>query len=116
LTITRSILLEARRDPDTDTPVVRLNGRVLDPARSLRVRNHSPTGFGWGYAGSGPSQLALAVLLAAHVPRARAERLYQHFKMAFIQTLPEGEFRVEIPIADWVAQREQAAATSSSAD
>jgi Family of unknown function (DUF6166) len=32
----------------------------------LEIRNHSPTGFGWGYRGSGPAQLALA-LLADHL-------------------------------------------------
>lgn len=26
------------------------------------IRNHSPDGFNWGYAGSGPAQLALAIL------------------------------------------------------
>ncbi len=26
------------------------------------VRNHSPSGFEWGYGGSGPAQLALAIL------------------------------------------------------
>lgn len=29
----------------------------------LHVRNHSPTGFEWGYLGSGPAQLALALLV-----------------------------------------------------
>jgi hypothetical protein len=28
----------------------------------LDLRNHSPTGFAWGYGGSGPSQLSLAIL------------------------------------------------------
>ena len=49
----------ARRRPSGATAVV-LNGEPL-PLR-LEVRNHSPTGFEWGYAGSGPSQLALAML------------------------------------------------------
>ncbi|MCU4744613.1 DUF6166 domain-containing protein [Natronoglomus mannanivorans] len=35
----------------------------LSPDRSLEVRNHGPTGFEWGYNGSGPAQLALAILL-----------------------------------------------------
>ena len=35
----------------------------LDLERSLRVASHSPSGFEWGYAGSGPHQLALAILL-----------------------------------------------------
>ena len=28
----------------------------------LDLQNHSPDGFEWGYGGSGPSQLALAIL------------------------------------------------------
>lgn len=32
---------------------------ALDPRNDLI--NHSPTGFEWGYAGSGPAQLALAI-------------------------------------------------------
>lgn len=28
----------------------------------LDLVNHSPTGFAWGYGGSGPAQLALAIL------------------------------------------------------
>lgn len=39
------------------------NGQTFNPDRSLKVRNHSPTGFAWGYGGSGPAQLALAILL-----------------------------------------------------
>ena len=42
---------------------VTVNGRPLDPRFDLW--NHSPTGFEWGYGGSGPAQLALA-LLADH--------------------------------------------------
>jgi hypothetical protein len=34
--------------------------------------NHSPTGFSWGYAGSGPAQLALAIL-ADYFEYARSE-------------------------------------------
>jgi len=40
-----------------------LNGEKLDPKESLQHRNHSSDGFNWGYLGSGPSQLALAVAL-----------------------------------------------------
>src|SRR6516225_2178066 len=34
--------------------------KPLNPRQELR--NHSPTGFEWGYGGSGPAQLALAIL------------------------------------------------------
>ena len=45
--------------------VVEDDGRIrsLDPRRDLR--NHSPTGYAWGYSGSGPAQLALAILCDA---------------------------------------------------
>jgi len=50
----------------------------LNPRRALR--NHSPTGFEWGYGGSGPAQLALAIL-AEHLGDDHAAlRLYQDFK------------------------------------
>jgi len=43
-----------------EEPDVRGLGKPLDPRFDLR--SHSPTGFEWGYGGSGPSQLALAIL------------------------------------------------------
>ncbi len=49
----------------------------LDPRYD--VRNHSPTGFEWCYAGSGPAQLALA--LCVHVMgRSHGLEIYQQFK------------------------------------
>lgn len=38
-----------------------LNGQRLDLAESLQHANHSPTGFEWGYGGSGPTQLAFEI-------------------------------------------------------
>ena len=35
----------------------------ISPDRSRAVYDHSPTGFEWGYGGSGPSQLSLAILI-----------------------------------------------------
>jgi len=45
------------------TSRVWLNGEELFPNDSQKVRNHSPDGFAWGYGGSGPAQLALAICL-----------------------------------------------------
>lgn len=42
---------------------VYLDGELLHPSTSLQVINHSPDGFSWGYSGSGPSQLALAIAI-----------------------------------------------------
>ncbi len=57
----------------------------LDPR--LDLRNHSPDGFALGYAGSGPAQLALAILCDALGDDERATRLYQRFKDAVIAGL-----------------------------
>jgi hypothetical protein len=48
------------------------------------LRNHSPDGFNWGYGGSGPAQLALALLADALGDDQRAQRLYQDFMFKVI--------------------------------
>ena len=52
----------------------------LEPGPSLALRNHSPSGFEWGYHGSGPAQLALALLIDASGDPEAAARHYQRFK------------------------------------
>jgi len=54
----------------------------------LEVYDHSPTGFEWGFGGSGPAQLALAILVdhLGNVEEARS--LYQRFKWRVIAVLP----------------------------
>ena len=81
---------------------VRMDGHLLDPDPSLAVFNHSPTGFSWGYAGSGPAQLALAVLLKAGVGEERAVRLHQLLKRDLIQNLPQTDFQVEFDLDGWL--------------
>jgi hypothetical protein len=67
-------------------PVVTVNGEPLD--LRLDLRNDSPTGFEWGYGGSGSAQLALA-LLADHTQAAeQALNLYQRFKWMVVAELP----------------------------
>lgn len=65
--------------------LVTVDGAPLNPRFDLW--NHSPTGFEWGYAGSGPAQLALA-LLAHHLhDDNEAVALHQEFKRAVIARL-----------------------------
>jgi hypothetical protein len=65
---------------------VTVDGHPLNPR--LDLWNHSPTGFEWGYGGSGPAQLALA-LLADHLGDSdKAVNLHQEFKRAVIADLP----------------------------
>jgi hypothetical protein len=56
----------------------------------LDVANHSPDGFAWGYEGSGPAQLALA-LLCDTIGESRATLLYQDFKRFFVAALSPDE-------------------------
>ena len=81
---------------------VTFGGEPLEPAESLAIRNHSPTGFAWGYGGSGPAQLALSILLRV-TDRAEAERFYQAFKWECIAVLPEAGFSMPVrAVRDWL--------------
>lgn len=73
-----------------------LDGKVLFPESSQRVWNHSPDGFNWGYGGSGPAQLALAICLELCATKEEALSKYQAFKCSIIATLPNGrDFEIE---------------------
>ncbi len=63
---------------------VTVDDRPLRPDRSRRVFDHSPTGFEWGYGGSGPAQLALAIVLDVTGDKERALATYQWFKWATV--------------------------------
>ena len=56
--------------------------RPLNPRLDLRA--HSPTGFEWGYAGSGPAQLALALAADVLKDDDRALRVYQRLKFELV--------------------------------
>lgn len=76
---------------DIDRIVTR-DGIVINPAVSLKVVNHSPDGFSWGYLGSGPAQLALGILLVhLNGDKERALSLYHDFKFRVIAKLPMDE-------------------------
>ena len=53
----------------------------------LDLWNHSPTGYEWGYLGSGPAQTALAILADALGNDRLASRLHQSFKVKFVASL-----------------------------
>ena len=74
---------------------VSVDGAPLPPRNDLK--NHSPDGCEWGYLGSGPAQLALAVLChhfgavgnSRQLADVKALALYQAFKAKLIATLPQ---------------------------
>lgn len=74
----------------------------------LDLRNHSPTGFEWGYGGSGPAQLALA-LLADAVGDAAALAYYQHYKEDEVADFSKDRWhKTSEGIRQWVADYEHA--------
>jgi len=71
----------ALRSPSDD----RVGVEALDPRTDLV--NHSPSGFSWGYAGSGPAQLALAVLAHEYDEQFALDH-YQDFKVMYVAEHP----------------------------
>jgi Family of unknown function (DUF6166) len=81
-----------------------VDGVFLSPSVSQRLWNHSPDGFNWGYEGSGPAQLALAILLHAGLDAPRAVRLHQRFKREHLASLPQGHtFFLDLDVIAWAA-------------
>jgi len=65
---------------------------MLDPRPSQKLYNHSPDGFEWGYGGSGPAQLALAILLHYTGNPKEALMWHQDFKWEFMAKAPQEGF------------------------
>lgn len=88
---------------------------VLDPTQAdnpdlvaakleprLDLRDHSPTGFAWGYGGSGPAQLSLAILAEVIQDDDAALDLYQQFKEV-IARLPKSTWSIsEEYVRGWI--------------
>jgi len=89
-----SILLHGERG-EGETWVT-IDGEYLNLNLSLKIYNHSPTGFNWGYGGSGPAQLSLAILLE-FLPVKLAEKYKSEFKRKVISVIKEDVFTVAIP-------------------
>ncbi|GAB3328315.1 DUF6166 domain-containing protein [Haloplanus salinarum] len=78
-----------RRDPTAPVGqecTVTVDGEPLDLRYDLL--SASPAGFEWSYGGSGPAQLAIALLAHAFEDEF-AERHYQRFKREVVSELPE---------------------------
>lgn len=85
---------EIRLKGNWETREVWMNGKRLEPSKSQKVTNHSPDGFNWGYGGSGPAQLALAICIELGIDN------YHDFKWKHIATLPQSDFDVILLIEE----------------
>jgi hypothetical protein len=79
-----------------------IGDKELLPDPSLKVIKHSPDGFAWGYGGSGPSQLALAILIELLSDTHTASRHYQDFKWAYVSKW-QGDFAEPVAnVKKWI--------------
>ncbi|MEI6195743.1 MAG: DUF6166 domain-containing protein [Verrucomicrobiota bacterium] len=82
--------------------IVTVDGRPLNPR--LDLWNHSPTGFEWGYGGSGPAQLALAILADHLGDDEQAFNFHHRFKWAVTAELPRRSWTLTSQQIDQVLQ------------
>lgn len=61
----------------------------------LDLVNHSPDGFEWGYSGSGPAQLAVAILADFCGKDSKALKLHLVFKDEVIARLHGDKWRLD---------------------
>ncbi len=84
---TEQTVYRGRRDPTAPVNVeVVVDGESLDCRYDLL--SASPSGFEWGYGGSGPAQLAIAILAHAYDDEFATDH-YQRFKREIVAELPK---------------------------
>lgn len=112
------IVVDRPADPSDDDAPVDTNGHLRhlclnhDP-RSLRWQRsfpcHSPSGWNWGYGGSGPAELAVMILLDLRLEMIDAWRLHQQFKRMFIAQIDTDTFALhEEQIRAWLDEQPSA--------
>ena len=84
--------------------LVTKDGQTLSPGKSQKAWNHSPDGFNWGYGGSGPAQLALALLLE-ETNKDTAVCYHQRFKWEVVAMLKDGWELTSEQIQNWLKQQ-----------
>lgn len=116
------------RTGQADTDGTRFDARVTVDGQPLRhLSLHSPSGFAWGYGGSGPSDLALSILLhhfdqphplrhpdGTHTPQdweslSPAWDVHQSFKRRFVANWGDEWTITTEEIQAWLGEPEQRA-------
>ncbi len=93
---------------DSAGQIVYRNAQKLRPFDSQQLFNHSPTGFEWGFQGSGPAQLALALLLDATGDPGAALKYHQDFKRCFVAGFEDEWELTQGEIIDWLNSKTRA--------
>lgn len=94
-----------RTNKGVGSQIVLRNGRPLSPRASLKLYPHSPDGFNWGYGGSGPAQLALALLYNATHDKNLALHNYQAFKWGHVSRWGDSWQITDQEILGWLRRQ-----------
>lgn len=82
-----------------------LDGNIETNVKPVQL-HHSPSGFNWGYGGSGPADLALNILLR-FTDKETAWRHHQDFKWEFIAKIQDQGARIKgETIKRWLTERQ----------
>jgi hypothetical protein len=102
-----------RSGGDTTPGPVTVSAHYRKP-RPLVLRHdltkHPGCGFNWGYFGSGPNQLATALLSDALGHDDLAVALHQQFKDDVISQLSDEWWLTDLDVIDWIRRRMRQAA------
>jgi hypothetical protein len=96
-----------RRTPEEGCQVEKVTDAGAEPL-DLRfdLRRHSPSGAEWGYGGSGPAQLALAIICDVTQDDRLSSRYYQQFKREVVARLPKDGFSLTAEeIRAWIVEK-----------
>lgn len=72
-----------------------VDGRILMPDDSRRVRNHTPDDFNWGVPGGSAAQLALAILML-YMNSSDAYNYHQLFRFHEVSAWEQGNLDITI--------------------
>jgi hypothetical protein len=76
-----------------------------DPIRwRTNEKNHSPTGFEWGYSGSGPAQLAWCLLRECGLTQEQTQTVYMRFKAEVVAKFSQEFTITKEEILNWVSK------------
>jgi len=82
-------------------------GTSMTDIHGLRhIVRHSPTGMEWGYAGSGPADLALSILVDVFGRAELADLYYMEFKFEYVAAWLDDEWVVTSnEIDEWLRRK-----------
>lgn len=95
-------LFVGSRTANSSRVFVKNKNGITELPLCLELVNHSPTGFSWGYAGSGPAQLAVALLRFVSQSNKVAVALHQQFKRDVVSRFGKDWAMHEWQIRNWI--------------